>query len=276
MRIRPQVSSAKKTVERVSTDETLGLWKAYKQSRDPRQRDRLILTFAPMVKYIVYRKVREIPARCDVEDFISCGLEALIRSIDRYDPAKGATLEQYAWTRIHGAVLDELRRADWAPRSLRRWDRDMTRARDQFQGLYGRPPSEDELSDALGMTVKEYRQRVGEIARAHVGSLNALALGEDESSLERIDTLVSEDRDTDPEGCAIRDEAKARFRAAFQRLPERERKIAVLLYVHGLTLREIGAIVGVTESRVCQIHAQITKKLRAQLEPYEQLFSEVA
>ncbi len=270
------MSFAQKTVERVSTDDTLALWREYKQSRDPRKRDRLILTFAPMVKYIVYRKLREIPTRCDVEDFISCGLEALIRSIDRYDPAKGATLEQYAWTRIHGAVLDELRRADWAPRSLRRWDRDMNRARDQFHGLYGRPPSEGELSDALGVTVKEFRQRMGEIARAHVGSLNTLVLGEDETSLERIDTLVSDDANSDPEACAIRDEAKAHFRAAFQRLPVRERKIAVLLYVHGLTLREIGVIVGVTESRVCQIHAQITKKLRAQLEPYEQLFSEVA
>ena len=92
-----------------------------------------------MVKYIVYKKIREIPARCDVEDFISCGLEALIRSIDRYDPAKGATLEQFAWTRIHGAVLDELRRHDWAPRSLRRWERDIARARERFIG-HPRPP----------------------------------------------------------------------------------------------------------------------------------------
>ena len=94
-----------------------------------------------MVKYIVYTKAREIPARCEVEDFISCGLEALIRSIDRYDPNKGATLEQFAWTRIHGAVLDELRRNDWAPRSLRRWDRDITKANEQFVGLYGRKPT---------------------------------------------------------------------------------------------------------------------------------------
>src|SRR5579871_5597182 len=93
---------------RMSADETLALWTEYKRTGDPRLRDRLVLTFAPMVKYIVYRKVREIPARCEVEDFISCGLEALIRSIDRYDPEKGATLEQFAWTRIHGAVLDEL------------------------------------------------------------------------------------------------------------------------------------------------------------------------
>src|SRR5437763_16890410 len=137
---------------KLSAEKTLELWRAYKGSGDPRLRDRLVLTFAPMVKYIVYRKIREIPARCEVEDFISCGLEALIRSIDRYDPKKGATLEQFAWTRIHGAVLDELRRNDWAPRSLRRWERDINRAREQFVALYGRPPSRAALSEAVGIT----------------------------------------------------------------------------------------------------------------------------
>ena len=104
-------------------------------------RDRLVLTFAPLVKYIVYNKMREMPARCEVEDFISCGLEALINSIERYDPEKGATLEQFAWTRIHGAVLDELRRQDWAPRSLRRWERDIAKAREQLHGD-PRPPAD--------------------------------------------------------------------------------------------------------------------------------------
>jgi RNA polymerase sigma factor for flagellar operon FliA len=211
-----------------------------------------------------------------VDDFISCGLEALIKSIDRYDPEKGATLEQFAWTRIHGAVLDELRRNDWAPRSLRRWDRDISKAREQFVGLYGRPPSNHELGDALGISHDELRTRQDEIARSHVGSLNALVLADDETHIERIDTLESDDRETDPENSAMRQDAKARFREAFDRLPPRDRKVAVLLYVYNLTLREIGEILGVTESRVCQIHGQITKKLRQQLSADEQLFSEVA
>src|ERR1700740_169231 len=129
--------------DRMSAQETLELWQAYKRTGDQRVRDRLVLTLAPMVKYIVYRKAREIPARCEVEDFVSCGLEALMRSIDRYDPARGATLEQFAWTRIHGAVLDELRRNDWAPRSLRRWDREMGKARENFFRLYGRRPTRE-------------------------------------------------------------------------------------------------------------------------------------
>jgi RNA polymerase sigma factor for flagellar operon FliA len=270
------MATAKEKAGRLSAEETLALWRAYKESGDARLRDRLVLTFAPMVKYIVYKKVREIPARCEVEDFISCGLEALIRSIDRYDADKGATLEQFAWTRIHGAVLDELRRNDWAPRSLRRWDRDITKARDQFVGLYGRQPTPQELGEALGISAKDLRTRQDEIARSHVGSLNALALADDDTTIERIDTLESSDRDADPEHSAMRDAAKARFRQAFDRLPPRERKVAVLLYVYNLTLREIGEILGVTESRVCQIHGQITRKLRQQLDADEQLFSEVA
>src|SRR3954453_19487050 len=126
--------------KRLSPEDTLALWRQYKTSGDQKLRDRLVLTFGPLVKFIVYKKAREMPARCEIEDFISCGLEALMISIDRYDPAKGATLEQYAWTRIHGAVLDELRRQDWAPRSVRRWERDIEKAADEFQGIHGRRP----------------------------------------------------------------------------------------------------------------------------------------
>jgi RNA polymerase sigma factor for flagellar operon FliA len=261
---------------RLSADDTLELWRDYQRTRDPRLRDRLVLTFAPMVKYVVYRKVREMPAQCEVDDFISCGLEALIRCIDRYDPDRGATLEQFAWTRIHGAVLDELRHNDWAPRSVRRWDREIGKARESFFGLYGRRATRQELADAMGVTAAQLVNHQGEIAQANVGSLNALVSGEDNSATERIDTLSSEDWATDPESSAITGAAKERFREVFECLPPRERKIAVLLYVYNLTLREIGEILGVTESRVCQLHAQILKTLRAQLADDEQLFNSLA
>src|ERR1700734_1894609 len=161
----------------MSAQETLELWQEEKRSGDARIRDRLVLTFAPMVKYIVYRKAREIPARCEVEDFVSCGLEALMRSIDRYDPSRGATLEQFAWTRIHGAVLDELRRNDWAPRSLRRWERDISRAREKFIALYGRAPSHEELATSVDLKPEELDRWLGDIQRSEVGSLNVLVLG---------------------------------------------------------------------------------------------------
>jgi RNA polymerase sigma factor for flagellar operon FliA len=260
---------------RVSADEALALWSEYKRSGDLQVRNRLVMTFAPLVKYIVFKKVRELPARCEVEDFISCGLEALIASIDRYDPAKGATLEQFAWTRIHGAVLDELRRQDWAPRSLRRWERDIARARDQFTTLHGRRPSREELADALAVSVEDLRRREDEISVSDVTSLNTLVISDDETTVERIDTLASPDQRLDPEHASATEEAKAKFRSAFEKLPQREREVAVLLYVKNLTLREIGDILGVSESRVCQIHSQLKRTLKSQLAEDSVLFSAV-
>ena len=206
------MSSLQQTKKRISPDEAHALWHEYKTTGDVRVRNRLVMTFSPLVKYIVFKKVRELPARCEVEDFVSCGLEALIASIDRYDPAKGATLEQFAWTRIHGAILDELRRQDWAPRSVRRWERDIETARRTFAGVHGRQPTRDELADSLGTSSDELRQR----------------------------------------------------------------EIAILLYVKELTLREIGEVLGVSESRVCQIHTELKRSLRSALSEDEALFREVA
>jgi RNA polymerase sigma factor for flagellar operon FliA len=250
---------------RASTEEALELWREYKRTGDIRVRNRLVMTFAPLVKYIVFKKVRELPARCEVEDFIACGLEALIGSIERFDPAKGATLEQYAWTRIHGAVLDELRRQDWAPRSLRRWERDIHRAHEQFATVHGRRPSREELADSLAISVKDLRRRQDDIAVSDVTSLNSVVLSDDDSAVERIDTLADRDERMDPEHATATAEAKAKFRRAFGALPRREREIAVLLYVKELTLREIGDILGVSESRVCQIHSQLKRKLKQEL-----------
>jgi RNA polymerase sigma factor for flagellar operon FliA len=261
---------------RISQEAMLALWREYKETGDTSARDRLVFSLAPIVKFIVYRKVRQIPAYREVDDFISCGLEALIRSIDRYDPEKGATLEQFAWTRIHGAVLDELRRFDWAPRSLRRLEREMNRARERFTVLHGRAPTRAELSDSLAITEAELATLLADIARSEVGSLNTLVTGEDETLGERLDTVASTDRTCDPEHAAMREGAIARFRAAFDELPPRERRVAVLLHVHNLTLRETGEILGVSESRVCQIHGNLRRGLREQLKADATLFLEVA
>jgi RNA polymerase sigma factor FliA len=260
---------------KVSSEDAHALWREYKATGDLKVRNRLVMTYAPLVKYIVFKKVRELPARCEVEDFISCGLEALIASIDRFDPEKGATLEQFAWTRIHGAVLDELRRQDWAPRSLRRWERDIARAREQFTGLHGRRPTREELASALSITVDELRRREDDISVSDVTSLNTLVISDEETTVERMDTIAHGDERLDPEHAATTSQAKDRFRAAFDRLPRREREVAVLLYVKNLTLREIGEILGVSESRVCQIHSQLKKTLRQQLAADAQLFSAV-
>ena len=260
----------------IASEDAQQLWKDYNRTQDTSLRDRLIMTYAPLVKYIAYRKVRELPASCQVEDFISCGLEALITAIDRYDPDKGATLEQFAWTRIHGAILDELRRQDWAPRSLRRWERDIARARESFIAIHNRRPTREELADSLSTTPEELATREHEISASEVTSLNTLVISDEETTVERIDTLVSGDNRLDPERASAATEAKEKFRVAFAKLPEREREVAVLLYVNNLTLREIGDVLGVSESRVCQIHGHLKRKLKDQLSGEASLFSEVA
>ncbi|MGH3263700.1 MAG: sigma-70 family RNA polymerase sigma factor, partial [Trebonia sp.] len=189
----------------MSQEALLALWRRYREAGDTSARDRLVFSLAPIVKCIVYRKVREIPAYREVDDFISCGLEALIRSLDRYDPEKGATLEQFAWTRIHGAVLDELRRFDWAPRSLRRSERELNRATDHFNVIHGRSPSRAELAELLAITPQALDKLLGDLARSDVGSLNALVTGDDDHQSERLDTLASTDRESDPEHAAMRE-----------------------------------------------------------------------
>src|SRR5215218_9495107 len=185
---------------RVSQAEALALWKRYKATNDVRLRDRLIMTYAPLVKYIVYRKIREVPAHQEADDYISHGLEALITSIDRYDPSKGATLEQYLWTRIHGAVLDELRRQDWAPRSVRRFNRQVTTAARSFRAIHHREPTDDELADSLAVSVDDLRDHRADLVRADVGSLHSATAegGEDDEGVERIETLRSQDTRSRP------------------------------------------------------------------------------
>ncbi|WP_205698353.1 sigma-70 family RNA polymerase sigma factor [Conexibacter sp. SYSU D00693] len=259
---------------RLSSDSLLALWMELRATGDPQVRDRLVLTFAPLVKYIVYRKVREVPAHLEVEDFLSCGLEAVMSSLDRYDPLKGATLEQFLYTRIHGAVLDELRRQDWAPRSVRRLQRDVTKVESDFRALHRREPTEEETAEAAGLSVRELRDLRHDLVRAEPSSLDeTVDAGEPGGSIMRVDTVEADDLEAEPEHQAMKAAAKERFREAFATLSEREREIAVLLYVEHLTGAEVGEVVGVTESRVSQIHTGIKKKLRLALTEHRGLFA---
>jgi RNA polymerase sigma factor FliA len=250
-------------------------WNEYRRSGERELRDRLVFMFMPMVRYIVYRKVREIPAHCDAEDFLSCGVEALINSIDRYDPDKGATLEQYAWTRVQGAILDELRRQDWAPRSLRRDGRKIEGAFAGFVAENERRPSHAELAARVGMTPRKLSERMDQVALSELDSLNRVVHSEEAMPIERIDTLCSHDDDCDPVSSAARGAAKESFRRAFASLSAREREVATLLYAREWTLREIGERLGVSESRVSQIHTRLRKRLYELLAGEATLFTEM-
>lgn len=241
------------------------LWRRYKATCDTELRNRLVMAHLPMVQYIVAKKVRELPSRSNVEDFVSCGIIALIGAIDRYDDSKGATLKQFAWTRIQGAVVDELRRLDWAPRSLRRWERDVARARERFVAQHGRRPSREELAELVGATPEDLRRKEDEVHLAEVVSLNSVIKATEDTPVERQDTIADDSQFASPETVAMSRHGKELFRRAFAGLSRREREVAVMLYVKNMTLREIGEELEISQSRVCQLHAGIKLKLAGKL-----------
>jgi RNA polymerase sigma factor for flagellar operon FliA len=250
------------------------IWRRYRETGDRRLRDQLVFAYVPLVRHLAYRKVRELPAWCEVDDLVSNGVEGLIGALDRYDPAKGASLEQFVWTRIQGAVLDSLRRLDWAPRSLRRWERDAERAGEEFFRRRGRRPTDAELAETMGIEQSELDARLRDLAVAELTSLDTVTSSGDEEEGVPLSQMIPDlEGRADPESEATRTIAGERFRRAFSHLSERERRVAVMLYTQGRTLSEIGEVIGVSESRVCQIHGELKKRLRSSLRRDAELFT---
>jgi RNA polymerase sigma factor FliA len=264
------VEAAFVTGSRPTAESAEALWRRWMEHRDVSARDRLVLSYAPMVKYLACRKVRELPAHCELDDLVSCGLLALIAAVDRFDPAKGATFEQYAWTRVSGAIMDELRRQDWAPRSLRRSGRAIERTREEWQSRHGRTPTDEELSRELEITVADLHDQLEGLSRADLLSLNTPARGtEDQMPVEVGDTLEAPPSEFDPELAALAAERSSVLKEAVASLSEREQQILVLLYVHHLQGAEIGRILGVSESRVSQLLSGIRRTLKSRIDAYD-------
>ncbi len=264
------MDTALMTGSRPTAEGAEALWREWHDRQDTSARDRLVLSYAPMVKYLACRKVRELPAHCELDDLVSCGLLALIAAVDRFDPVKGATFEQYAWTRVSGAIMDELRRQDWAPRSLRRSGRAIERTRDEWQSRHGRTPTDEELSTQLEITVSDLHDQLEGLSRADLLSLNTPARGSEEAlPVEVGDTLEALSGEFDPELAALAGERSSALKAAITSLSEREQQILVLLYVHHLQGAEIGRVLGVSESRVSQLLSGVRRTLKDRLDSYD-------
>ena len=259
------------TTDRLSNADADGLWRDWTERGDAHARQRLVLSYAPMVRYLASRKLRQLPAHCSVDDLASAGLVALLESVDRFDPEKGASFEQFAWIRVSGALVDELRRKDWASRSVRQLGRQIARAQDVFVSRFGAMPTEDELARELGLTVEELRTALDEIERADVGSLNAPAGGSDDSlPLEVGDTLQAAAwTGREPEVSALGAERNAAMREAVAALDDRERRVLSLVHVDELPGAEIARLLGVSESRISQILSGIRGKLKLRLALYD-------
>ncbi|MCL6106304.1 MAG: RNA polymerase sigma factor WhiG [Actinobacteria bacterium] len=242
------------------------LWRRYKEDADPEARDRLILTYSPLVKYVAGRMGTNFPSHVDESDLISYGLLGLIGAIERFDLSRNIKFETYAITRIKGSILDELRSLDWVPRSVRSMARQIERSSAKLENKLHRAPTDEELSKDLGLNMEEFQEALTKISSSTIVALEELwtisSTGTESVAL--IDTI--EDRQSkDPAAIVDVNDVKERLAGAISNLPEREKIVIALYYYEGLTLREIGEVLGVTESRVSQLHTKAILRLKGRL-----------
>lgn len=234
-------------------------WDRWFESRDPVARDRIIVHYSPLVKFVAGRVGAGLPSSVDPGDLVSAGVFGLIDAVERFDPERGVKFETFAVPRIRGAVFDGLRSLDWVPRSVRSRAREVEAAFTELEARHGRAPSDDEIASHLKISTTEFQKWLVAIASTTVGPLDrALVAGAEPRSLAG---------DTPDSPAAVVEESEVRrlVRQEVRRLPEREKLVMSLYYDEGLTLAEIGSVLGVTESRVSQIHTKAVLHLRSRL-----------
>jgi RNA polymerase sigma factor for flagellar operon FliA len=250
----------------VKAIELKDLWRRYKRNGDQQARERLVVAYSPLVKYVSGRMASGLPAHVDEADLISYGLVGLINAIERFELEREIKFETYAITRIKGAIIDELRSLDWVPRSVRQRAREIERANAKLEHKLQRAPTDEEMADELGMSVDDFQAALLQISNSTVAALDELWSVSDASGdqVSLLDTLQDPDA---PDPAAVMDQIdlKDRVADAIARLPEREKLVVALYYYENLTLREIGEVLGVTESRVSQLHTKAVLRLRSRL-----------
>lgn len=251
----------------VKAIELQDLWRRYKASGDQRARERLVVAYSPLVKYVAGRMSSGLPAHVEESDLISYGLSGLISAIERFDLTREIKFETYAITRIRGAIIDELRTLDWVPRSVRARAREIERANVKLEAKLQRAPSDEEMASELSMSVGDFQEALLQISNSTIVALDELWSTSDASGdqVSLLDTLP--DRGApDPQTLVHQSEVRDRIADAIAALPEREKLVVALYYYENLTLREIGEVLGVTESRVSQLHTKAVLRLRSKLQ----------
>ncbi|MEZ0108385.1 RNA polymerase sigma factor for flagellar operon FliA [Catenulispora sp. EB89] len=246
------------------------LWDDFKRTGDLGLRERLILHYSPLVKYVAGRVRVGLPGALDSADFVSSGIFGLIDAIERFEPHRHVKFETYAIARIRGAIIDELRALDWIPRSLRQKAREIEQASVRLEQEFGRTPSEAEIARELGIGLGELRQIFSKLSLVNVAALDEL-LALPTQSGDRIPLMETlEDGDApDPVALFEVQETRALLARAVNSLPERDKTVVTLYYFEGMTLAQIGEVLGVSESRVCQIHTKAVLTLRGKLSAKE-------
>jgi len=240
------------------------LWEQYAKTQTPELRRELIESYAPLARYVVERMNLRPGPSLGYEDLLGQAVVGLIDAIDRFDLTRGIKFETYAYHRIRGAVMDMLREMDWLPRSIRQRESELSAAIEELGEHLGRPPSDEELADKLGITVAELDQLAHQLAMQAVQSLDEI-VGSREWEAGTMADLVSDEAAPSPEDEMQKTAEREMLAEAIDQLPDSERTVISLYYYEGLTLKEIGRVLGVTESRACQIHGKAMVRLRAQM-----------
>jgi RNA polymerase sigma factor FliA len=241
------------------------VWDEFKSTGSQSSRDQLIVHYSPLVKYVASRVATGLPATVDQGDLASSGIFGLVDALDKFDPSREIKFETYAIPRIRGAIIDELRKLDWVPRSVRYKAREVEKAISELESSLKRAPSDAEIAERMGVKLNELHDIVTQISFVQVSALEEVVAGGDSGeTVSLLDTLAdaaSEDPTAGMEGT----ETRALLAHAVNGLSEREKIVVTLYYFEGLTLAEIGEVLGVTESRVCQIHTKAVGLLRTSL-----------
>jgi len=241
------------------------LWKIYKKTKDPKLREHFVNQYAPLVKYVAGKIAIGMPQNVDFDDLVSYGVFGLLDAIDKYDPSKDIKFKTYAVTRIRGAIYDELRSIDWVPRSVRQKAKELERVIGKLENRLGRSATDEEIATELGINIKELHTLILKISGSSILSLSDVWYVGDESDRVSVMETIESPKSLNPDVIVEREEIKNIIVKAISELPDKEKKVLILYYYEDLTLKEIGEVLQVTESRISQLHTKAIMRLRSKL-----------
>ena len=241
------------------------LWKEYKENRDPSLREYFILKYASMVKFVAGKIAIGMPSSVEFDDLVGYGIFGLLDAIEKYDSAKKVKFSTYAVSRIRGAIFDELRSIDWVPRSIRQKAREIEETIANIEGRLGRSATNEEIAESMNMNLEDYNQLLLKVSSTTLLSLADTRYKSDDSDRLSLGDSIEAPSSMNPDVLAEKEEVKKIIVEAIYKLPEREKQVLIMYYYENMTLREIGEVLNVTESRVSQIHTSASIKLKSKL-----------
>ncbi|WP_022928440.1 RNA polymerase sigma factor WhiG [Patulibacter americanus] len=244
------------------------LWRRLRENNDALAREKLVLNYSPLVKWVAGRVAATLPPHVEEGDLISYGLIGLTTAVDRFDIDREVRFETYAVTRIRGAIIDELRSQDWVPRSVRQRAREIERTHARLEHKLHRAPTDEEMAQALDISVREFQDALVQVSQSTIHALDEMwSVGDQTGDQVSLLDTIEDEQAADPAAALAEQDLRDQMGEAIERLPEREKVVIALYYYENLTLREIGEVLGVTESRASQLHTKAVLRLRSRLTP---------